>query len=408
MFKTKEATPTKKEATRRKVSVPYPEPGTERELLHNRRYVRENLKEFRTASWWITSMLPLAFTSAGSVAALHNLSQHSDPIAAVGAWAGAEGVVAVFSYLAMLSMFRGNKVPRSYLVAIGFATFAAVLVNVLVTPNMQSAASFIAALAPVATAASVSAVFKVIKSCLDDAARVEFFDLHKTEAADLLRTNQLARKPEDVNGQDETLKIVLSHTPSKKVTDLMTRQVEGLVGTLGTTVPALEAPVVVEEDDEEEVEAEVVAPLRMVDTSRQSVMHPSQERRAVLPEEGAAGKGVVTMKLPVEPSKELVLSKSPTRTQRAKRELARIYWLAKLADRNLSDADFRRRFRSEFAPKLAPWARDILDPGHEWESMEEMKTSYLSKLKNPEHNGFGVESFLEEAPELAILVKSAK
>jgi hypothetical protein len=408
VIRTKEATSTKKEATRRKVSVPYPEPGTERELLHNRRYVRENLKDFRTTSWWVTSMLPLAFTSAGSIAALHNLSQHSDPIAAVGAWAGAEGVVAVFSYLAMLAMFRGNKVPRSYLVAIGLATVAAVAVNVLVSPDMKSAAPFIAALAPVATAASVSAVFKVIKSCLDDAARVEFFELHKTEAQDLLRTNQLSRTPDNTDAQDETLSIVLSHTPSKKVADLMTRQVEGLVGTLGSSAPALEAPVPSEDDADEEVEAEIVPPLRVVENSRQAVMHPSEGRRAVLPEEGAAGKSVVTMKLPAqEPGKELEVAKAPTRVQRAKRELARIYWLAKLADRNLSDADFRRRFLTDFSQDLAPWAVQVLNPDREWERVGELRSSYLSKLKDPENNGYPVEAFLEELPELAALVKSA-
>lgn len=406
MFKTKETPPIKKEATRRKVSVPYPEPGTERELLHNRRYVRENLGSFSEKSWYITAALPLLFTLAGSVAAIHNLSKYSDPISAIGGWAGAEGVVAVFSYLAMLAMFRSEKIPTSYLVGIGFSTVAAVAVNVFVSVSVAAghfeASAAVAALAPLATAASVSAVFKVIRSCLDDASRLEFFMLHKTEAADLLRTNQLSRTPKDEAAQDETLKIVLSHTPSKKVADLMTRQVEGLVGTLGSAAPALEAPIAVQEEDEEEVEAEIVVPLRVADGSR-------QDRRMVLPEEGAPSKKVYTVTLPpAEPSKELVVAKPLTRTQRAKRELARIYWLAKLADRNLSDADFRRRFRSEFAPKLAPWARDILDPGHEWESMEEMKTSYLSKLKNPDHNGFAVESFVEETPELAILVKSAE
>lgn len=406
MFKNQEATTTKRETSRRKVSVPYPEPGTERELLHNRRYVRENLKEFRNASWWITSMLPLAFTSAGSVAALHNLSQHSDPIAAVGAWAGAEGVVAVFSYLAMLSMFRGNKVPRAYLFAIGIATVAAVAVNVLVTPDLKSAASFIAALAPVATAASVSAVFKVIKSCLDDAARVEFFELHKTEAQDLLRTNQLARTPEDTNAQDQTVQILLSHTPSKKIADLMTRQVEGLVGTLGNNTPALEAPAPAE-DDEEEVEAEIVPVFQVVDNTRQNVMHPSQNSRAVYPEASVPAKDILTVKLPQEPGKELVIAKAPTRTQRAKRELARLYWTAKLADRNLSDADFRRRFFQDFAPDLAPWVLEVLDPKNEWAAYGELRSAYLSKAKNPVRGGYGVEAFLEEIPELAVLVKDA-
>lgn len=401
MFKTKEATSTKKEATRRKVSVPYPEPGTERELLHNRRFVRENLKEFRTASWWITAMLPLGFTSAGSVAALHNLSQHSDPIAAVGAWAGAEGVVAVFSYLAMLSMFRGNKVPASYLWAIGLATVAAVAVNVLVTPDMKSAASFIAALAPVATAASVSAVFKVIKSCLDDAARVEFFELHKTEAADLLRTNQLARTPKEEAAQDETLKIVLSHTPSKKVADLMTRQVEGLVGSLGNTAPALEAPVREEEVIEADVEEDVVLPLRPVGNTRQAVMHPSQERRAVLPEEGTAGKGVLTVKLPVE--EEAPMVKALTRTQRAKRELARLYWVTKLRNRNMSDADFRRLFATSDLNKSIPdWALLILDGEGNWARRGFIPSSDMSKVKKD----FPVEYFLAELPELSVLVKT--
>ena len=402
MFKTKEAPPIKKEATRRKVSVPYPEPGTERELLHNRRYVRENLGSFSEKSWYVTAALPLLFTLAGSVAAIHNLSKYSDPISAIGGWAGAEGVVAVFSYLAMLAMFRSEKIPTSYLVGIGFSTVAAVAVNVFVSVSVAAgrfeASAAVAALAPLATAASVSAVFKVIRSCLDDASRLEFFMLHKTEAADLLRTNQLSRTPKDEAAQDETLKIVLSHTPSKKVADLMTRQVEGLVGTLGSAAPALEAPVPVQEEDEEEVEAEVVVPLRVADDSRQAVMHPSQGRRMVLPEEGAPSKEVLTVTLPLE---EETFQKPLTPVQAARRALAQVYWTARLLDRNMIDADFRRRFIQEFSKGLDDRTLGLLDRHGEWAKIGEIRSPFLARLKKE----FPVETFVSQNPDLAVLVK---
>lgn len=426
MFNNKKEATHKKDAPRRKVSVPFPEPATERELLHNRRFVRENLSSFSKPSWYIGSALPLVFTAAGSMAAIHNLSAHSNPIGALGAWAGAEGVVAVFSYLAMTSLFRGTKVPGKYTAGILFATLAAVLVNVLVTTDRQSAMFLIAGLAPIATAASVSAVFTIIRGCLDDAAQLEFFTLHQKESADLLRTKQLSRvvleaadekdvtkKAEKETAEDEALGIVLRHTSQSQVAGLIKGQVEGLVGSLGSTVPALEAPKPVqmeaeeaEVSDVEEVEAELVQPLRII-SDRQPITR-NEERHAVLPESVGSVKPL-TVKLPEEPSTELVpVQKAPTRVQVAKRQLAKIYWTAKVADRNLADADFRRRFMSDFAQYLTPEQLSLLDRNEELSREGGIHSSYLSKLKNPVHRGFAAPDFLGEIKNIEVVFTQAE
>lgn len=386
---------------RKHVSVPYPEPSTHREVLHNRRYVRENLGEFSSKSWWITATLPLAFTLAGSFAAIHNLSSHSNPIGAVGAWAGAEGVVAVFSYLSMLSMFRGVKIPTSYILGVVLATIAAVTVNIVVTPNIGSALALIAALAPIATAASVSAVFKVIKSCLDDAARVEFFELKQLEAVDLHRLNQLARDRDKTPAQDEAFEIMLKHAGTDRIQEELTgTKAETAFQAFGSlssmSAPALEAPAAVEEDDEDEAPV----PLHVVEETRVPVMRPEQRR--ALPEEGLGrNKGMVTVSLD-EVAVETHYERALTSTQRAKRELAGVYWAAKLADRNLSDADFRRGWVVTFSKTVSEEALRELDRNGTWAKKGEIPSPALSKIKGE----FPVEDFLAENPALAALISA--
>lgn len=410
----------KKDALRLREGLPFPEPGTERELLHNRRYVRKHFWAFRKTSWFVNASLPLIFAIGGSAAAIAHLSENSNGITALGTWSGAEGIVAIFSYLSMMAMFRGNKTPKTYLVIIGLATLGAVAVNVLVTPHLKQAVplAVMAAFAPLATAGAFSAMFRILKSCLDDASNTEFFDLHQKETKDLKRIQQLARTPDAVESQDEALEIGLRHTSSGKVTSLMASRVDDIVGTLpgAPTAPALEAPVVdAEVEDEEEIEEETVIPIRRVgDNTRQPVMHPSQQNhRVILPESGGLAKKGVSMSISL-PEDEIPVERSLSPVQKARRELARLYWLTVLNNRHMSDAEFGRQFIAHLHQRLNEEDLQNLDREGRWVRSAGIPSSYLSKLKAPQKDSlpedygikyFPAAYFVTEHPELKELVK---
>lgn len=401
-----------KEAMRVRDGLPFPEPGTERELLHNRRYVRKHFGSFRKKSWFVNASLPLIFAIGGSAAAIAHLSKNSDGLSALGTWSGAEGIVAIFSYLSMMAMFRGNKTPKTYLVIIGLATLGAVAVNVLVTPDLKHAVplAVMAAFAPIATAGAFSAMFRILKSCLDDASNTEFFDLHQKETKDLKRIQQLARTPEEVEAQDEALEIGLRHTSSDRVTSIMANQVDGIIGVLPGTpmAPALEtAPVVdVEVEDDVEDEPEEVVPMRLVD-SRQPIIRKETDRLAVLPESGGMSKGGVSITLPKD---EIPVEHTLTPVQKARRELARLYWLTTLNDRHMRDAEFGRQFIVHLHRRLDEESLKNLDREGRWVENGSIPSSYLSRVKAPTKDSlpedygvkyFPASYFVAEHPELA-------